>query len=66
MPLGTPAGGPNRLLQIFFVDGDVRQALDGLRTYTDAVEKAGLADTQLVAPFLRTTPGKDTYLDQLW
>ena len=66
MPLGTPAGGPNRLLQIFFVDGDVRQALNGLRTYTDSVEKAGLADTRLVAPFFRTTPGKDTYLDQLW
>ncbi len=66
MPLGTPAGGPNRLLQIFFVGGDVSQAMDGLRTYTDAIEKTGLADTQLVAPFFRTTPGKDTYLDQLW
>jgi hypothetical protein len=66
MPLGTPAGGRNRLLQIFFVDGDVRHALDGLRAYTDAVEKDGLADTQLVAPFFRTTPGKDLYLDQLW
>ena len=66
MPLGTPAGGPNRLLQIFFVQGDVRDALKSLRDYTDAVEKAGLADTQLVAPFFRTTPGKDTYLDQLW
>lgn len=66
MPLGTPAGGTNRLLQIFFVDGDVRQAVGGMRAYTDAVEKAGLADTQLVAPFFRTTPGKDTYLDELW
>ena len=66
MPLGTPAGGTNRLLQILFVDGDVREAVKGLRDYTDAVEKAGLADTQLVAPFFRTTPGKDTYLDQLW
>jgi len=66
MPLGTPAGGPNRLLQIFFVGGDVQQAVDGLRAYTDGVEKEGLADTQLVAPFFRTTPGKDTYLDQLW
>jgi hypothetical protein len=66
MPLGTPAGGPNRLLQILFVDGDVRQAAERLHAYTDAVEKAGLSDTQLVAPFFRTTPGKDTYLDQLW
>ena len=66
MPLGTPAGGPNRLLQIFFVNGDVRQATDKMRDYTDAVEKAGLADVQLVAPFFRTTPGKDLYLDELW
>jgi hypothetical protein len=66
MPLGTPAGGPNRLLQILFVGGDVREAVNDLRAYTDGIEKAGLADTQLVAPFFRTTPGRDTYLDQLW
>jgi hypothetical protein len=66
MPLGSPPGGPNRLLQIFFVDGDVRQQLERLRSYTEAIEKEGLADTQLVAPFYRTTPGKDTFLDELW
>ncbi len=66
MPLGTPAGGPNRLLQIFFVGDDVRNAVDGMRSYTDSVAKAGLADLCLVAPFYRTTPGRDQYLDQLW
>ncbi|MBO0728769.1 MAG: hypothetical protein J2P57_05890 [Acidimicrobiaceae bacterium] len=66
MPLGSAPGGTNRLLQIFFIDGDVRQPLERFRSYTDAIEKAGLADTQLVAPFYRTTPGKDTFLDQLW
>ena len=66
MPLGSPAGGPNRLLQIFFVGGDLAPALEAVRSYTDAVEREGLADTQLVAPFYRTTPGRDTYLDQLW
>lgn len=66
MPLGTPAGGPNRLLQIFFVDGDVTDAVGRLHTYTDAIEAHGLADTRLVAPFYRTSPGKDTHLDNLW
>ncbi|MDE3206914.1 MAG: hypothetical protein KGQ66_22135, partial [Acidobacteriota bacterium] len=66
MPLGSPAGGPNRLLQIFFVGGELTPALEAVRAYTDAVEREGLADTQLVAPFYRTTPGRDTYLDQLW
>jgi hypothetical protein len=66
MPLGSAPGGPNRLLQIFFVDGPVSDHVDRLRSYTEATEKQGLADTQLVAPFYRTTPGKDTYLDQLW
>ena len=40
--------------------------LDRFRTYTDAVEKAGLADVLLVAPFFRTVVGTDTYVDQLW
>lgn len=66
MPLGTPAGGPNRLLQIFFVGDDPAGAVDRFGDYTEAVEKAGIADTALVAPFYRTTPGKDTYLDELW
>jgi hypothetical protein len=65
MALGTPAGVPNRLLQIFFVDGEVRETVDRVHAYTDAVEEAGLTDSQLVARFLRTTPAKDTYLDQL-
>ncbi|HWB65383.1 MAG TPA: hypothetical protein VG708_00965, partial [Mycobacteriales bacterium] len=66
MALGSPGGGENRLCQLFFVDGDVRQALPGFHSYTDQVEAAGLADTQLVAPFLRTRVGTDAYVDQLW
>jgi hypothetical protein len=66
MDLGTPAGGPERLIQIFFVDGDVTESLERLRTYTDAVADAGLADVHLVAPFFRTVVGTDTYVDELW
>ena len=66
MDLGSRAGGPERLCQLLFVSGDVAGSLDAIRAYTDAIERAGLADTRLVAPFLRTVVGTDTYVDQLW
>jgi hypothetical protein len=66
MDLGSEPGGAERLVQLFFVDGDVREALPGLRDYTNGVEAAGLADTRLVAPFLRTVVGTDRYVDELW
>ncbi len=66
MPLGSRAGGPERLCQLFFVSGDVRAPLERLRSYTQALESAGLARTQLVAPFVRTVPGTDKYADELW
>jgi hypothetical protein len=66
MDLGSRAGGPERLCQLFFLHGDVRATLDRFHTYTDAIEKAGLASTRLVAPFFRTVIGTDTYVDQLW
>jgi hypothetical protein len=66
MSLGTPGGQENRLCQVFFVGGDVRQSLPRFRAYTDRLEADGIADTLLVAPFLRTVVGTDTYVDQLW
>jgi hypothetical protein len=66
MSLGTPGGQENRLCQIFFVGGDVRASLPRLRAYTDRLDREGLADTLLVAPFLRTVVGTDTFADQLW
>ncbi|MCB0993623.1 MAG: hypothetical protein KDB21_00935 [Acidimicrobiales bacterium] len=66
MDLGTPGGGPDRLCQIFFLHGDVRGEMERLHRYTDAVEAAGLATTQLVAPWFRTVPGTDKYVDELW
>jgi hypothetical protein len=65
MDLGSRAGGPERLCQLFFVKGDVRDTIDRLHAYTAAVEQAGLATTRLVAPFFRTVIGTDTYVDQL-
>ena len=66
MSLGTPGGQDNRLCQLLFVGGDVRESLPRLRTYTDRLAAEGIADTLLVAPFLRTVVGTDTYVDQLW
>jgi hypothetical protein len=66
MSLGTPGGQENRLCQLFFLSGDVREALPRFRTYTDRLDADGLADTLLVAPFLRTEVGTDRYVDELW
>jgi len=66
MSLGSPGGQENRLCQVFFVGGDVRQSLPRFRAYTDRLAADGVADTLLVAPFLRTVVGTDTYVDELW
>lgn len=66
MDLGSKAGGSERLCQLMFVAGDVRDALDGLRDYTDAIERAAVATTRFVAPFHRTVVGTDRYVDELW
>ena len=66
MDLGSAAGGPERLCQLFFVGGDVRDALAPLRAYTEAIEADALADVGLAAPFFRTVVGTDRHVDQLW
>ena len=66
MPLGSRAGGPERLCQLFFVRGDVREPLERLRAYTDTISRAGMARVELVAPLVRSVPGTDRYVDELW
>jgi hypothetical protein len=66
MDLGSEAGGPERLCQLFFVKGDVRDSLDRFRSYTDAIEAQGVAATRLVAPWFETEIGTDRYVDELW
>ena len=66
MHLGSRAGGPDRLCQLFFLTGDVRAPLERFRSYTQALESAGLAKAQLVAPLIRTVPGTDRYVEELW
>lgn len=66
MDLGSKAGGPERLCQLLFVDGDVRVALENVRRYTDAIARVNAATVHLVAPFIRTVVGTDRYVDELW
>jgi hypothetical protein len=64
--LGSRVGRPERLAQLLFASGDVRDVLGTVRRYTDAVTGDGVADLRLAAPFVRAVVGTDTYLDQLW
>jgi hypothetical protein len=66
MDLGTPGGGRNRLAQILFVRGPVQNVLGKVHAYTDAIDASGIAKTHLAAPFFATTPGIDTYVEELW
>ncbi len=65
MDLGSPAGSVDRLVQLLFVNGDTEAALERVRAFTDSVEADGSATLLLAAPFFRTVPGTDTYVDQL-
>lgn len=62
MDLGSGPGGPERELQMFFVRGDVRDALDPIRAHTESQD----VTTVLAAPFFRTAVGTDKYADDLW
>jgi hypothetical protein len=66
MDLGSGPGGKERMAQLFFVRGEVADALPAIRQYTDALEADRLATTRLVAPFFRTAVGTDKYADELW
>lgn len=65
MDLGSPPGGIDRLVQLFFVDDDPAESVERVRAYSDAVESSGAATLRLAAPFRRTVPGTDRYVDEL-
>ena len=67
MDLGSHAGGPERLCQLFFVNGDVARDARRLPPLHRRVEAEPVWPTsQLVAPFFRTVVGTDRYVDELW
>lgn len=66
MSLGTDGGAPDRVLQICFVDGDIRKVWDKFRTYAKAIDATGKGEVTWAAPFFRTKPGSDNYVENLW
>jgi len=66
MDLGMPPGGPERSLQMFFLDAEPTTVWDRFRTYADNLAASGLGTVVFAAPFIPTIVGTDTYTDQLW
>lgn len=66
MSLGTGTGGPERVMQLAFLEGDPEAAFGEIADYARALEGAGLGRVAFAAPFLRTDVGTDRYTDELW
>ena len=66
MELGTGPGTRQRTLQLLFVKDDPSKSLERVHGYIDALESDGIGIARLVAPFIPTIPGTDTYTDELW
>ena len=66
MDLGTPAGGEDRTLQLFFTESNPAECWDRFVDYARRLDDGGLATVVGAAPFVRSIVGTDTYTDQLW
>ena len=66
MDLGTSPGGPERTLQLAFLEGDTARAWQDVEAYVRAVDASGMGRVCFAGPFHRTVVGTDTYADQLW
>jgi len=66
MNLGTGTGGPERTMQLAFLEGDPAAAFREIASFAQAIEGAGLGRVAFAAPFFKTVVGTDRYADQLW
>ncbi|MCP4904887.1 MAG: hypothetical protein GY910_07890 [bacterium] len=66
MDLGTGTGGPERTMQLAFLEGRPRQAWDDVRYYAEAIDASGMGHVCFAGPFHKTVVGTNTYADQLW
>jgi len=66
MKLGTGPGTRQRSMSLMFLTDDPSSQIPLLKSYAELVDSSGLATVRLVAPFIPTIPGTDTYTDQLW
>lgn len=59
-------GVDTRLTLLWFLEADPRECWDPWFTdLEDKVTESGLGRVELLAPFVPTVPGTDTYVDQL-
>ena len=62
-----PAAGPNRFLQLHFLDHDPEEGwADGYAKIGQAIDESGLATHVWTGPFIQTDFGTDRYTDELW
>ena len=66
MELGSGPGTKARSMQLFFCDTDPAEIWDRFEAYGAAIDESGVATAQLVAPFIPTIVGTDTYTDELF
>lgn len=66
MDLGSDPGGPERSIQLFFVESDPREMWPRFEAYGEALSAAGLGRVVLAAPMIPTVVGTDRYTDELW
>ena len=62
-----PAAGPNRFLQLHFLDHDPEEGwAEGYAKIGQAIEDSGLASHVWTGAFIPTDFGTDRYTDELW
>lgn len=66
MDLGTGTGGPERTMQLAFLERDAAEAWAEVAAYAAAIDASGLGRVCFAGPFHKTIVGTDTYADQLW
>lgn len=65
MDLGTGPGGPERTMQLAFLEGETESAWNDVRRYAEAIDASGLGRVCFAGPFHKTVVGTDRYTDQL-
>lgn len=66
MDLGSGPGTRARSLHLLFCSEEPPAVWDRVVEHATRIEESGLATVRLVAGFVPTVPGTDTYTDQLW
>jgi hypothetical protein len=66
MDLGSSPGGPERSIQLCFLESDPRDVWQRIVDYAAAVDASGLGRVVLAAPLIPTLVGTDRYTDELW